>query len=282
MARVFAVLFLVLTVNGCSDLRGFKLWAPERFGLKQAAGNVYIEAGADASAVRELRAAAIRAEREIRAVYTGVGSRPVIHACITEHCYESFGGMGSTAKVYGDRILLSPRGLNWHFLAHEWSHAELNARLTWRGRWQLPAWFTEGLAVAVSAAPEHSEDHWRYLVENDVPRPTRAQLLTYRSGRQWLDATARFGDARYMERRARGEPEIRPVCAAAGHELRPWLAEVGSQGLLDVIERLNGGEDFDAVYRPAKVLRVPGNPPAANLGQLRLRRPLTRGPVAYG
>ena len=85
-----------------------------------------------------------------------VRSHPVINACITEDCYESFGGMGSRAKVYGNRNLLSPRGFNRHFLAHEWSHDELRTRLAVLAWWHLPQWLDEGLAVAISAAPEHS------------------------------------------------------------------------------------------------------------------------------
>ena len=54
-----------------------------------------------------------------------------------------------------------------------------------------------------------------------------------------------------IERRKKGESEVRPVYTTAGHEVRPWLAEAGSNGLLALIERLKGGEDFDVVYRAA-------------------------------
>lgn len=253
--KIGALLFLAVFLPGCSNLRGFKLLAPESFGLTSVAENVYIESGADEKAMTELRAAMSKAEGAIHAAYGGMESRPVVHACITERCYESFGGIGSRAKVYGDRILLSPRGFNWHFLAHEWSHAELRSRLTFRGWWHLPSWFDEGLAVSISDAPEHSEDHWQFLVANNIQRPTRAELLSYKSGRQWLDAVHRYGETPNAERKAKGEAEVRPVYAAAGHEVRPWLAKVGSSGLLALIEHLNSGESFDAVYRAAKPLQ---------------------------
>ncbi len=159
--------------------------------------------------------------------------------------------MGSRAKVYADRIILSPRGLNWHFLAHEWSHDEIRTRLSFGAWWRLPQWFDEGLAVAVSEAPEHSEAHWRFLAASNVARPTREELLTYKSLRQWLDAVSRYGEMQNAERRTRGETEIRPVYAAAGHEVRPWLNEAGSQGVLGLIKRLNEGEEFEAVYPQA-------------------------------
>ena len=155
------------------------------------------------------------------------------------------------AKVYGDRILLSPRGLSWHFLAHEWSHDEIRSRLTFSAWWHLPQWFDEGVAVAVSEAPEHSESHWQFLVASNIPRPTPQELHTFKSLRQWLDAVHRYGEDKNIERKAKGETEIRPVYSAAGHELRPWLAKAGSSGLLGFIERLNSGEEFESAYQTA-------------------------------
>lgn len=240
-------------IGGCSNLRGAKLLTPEHFGLTPIDKNIYIEAGADEKAKAELRDAMKKAESAIRAAYGGLESNPIVHACITEDCYKSFGGMGSKAKVYGDRILLSPRGFNWHFLAHEWSHDELRTRLTFGAWWRLPQWFDEGLAVAISEAPEHSEVHWQFLVASDVPRPTRAELFSYRTLRQWLDAVHRYGETQNDERKAKGESEVRPVYAAAGHEVRPWLAKAGGQGLLGLIKRLNEGEELETVYSAANI-----------------------------
>lgn len=244
-----AVLALLAGVlGGCSNLRGARLLMPESSGLTPIARDVYIESGADEQEKTALLDAVSRAQNRIHAVYGSIQSHPVINACITEDCYKSYGGMGSRAKVYGNHILLSPRGFNWHFLAHEWSHDELRTRLAFLAWWHVPQWFDEGLAVAISAAPEHSESHWQYLVAAGVPRPTRAELLTYRSLRQWLAAVHRYGETQNAQRRARGEPEVRPVYTAAGHEVRPWLAAAGGRGLRELIRRLNNGEAFEAAY----------------------------------
>ena len=153
-------------------------------------------------------------------------------------------------KVFGQRILLSPRGLNWHFLAHEWSHAEMSTRLTLFAWKRMPQWFDEGLAVTLSEAPEHSENHWQFLIHAHIPRPTRDELLGYQSLRQWQAGVHRYGDDKNFERMAQGQPTLSPVYAAAGHEVRPWLAQVGSHGLLHVIELMNEGADFEAAYTP--------------------------------
>ena len=233
---------------GCSNLRGAKLLLPESFGFRQISKNLYLENAADPEAEARLLEAMDQAEDRIRICFGDVKSNPVVHVCVSDDCYRSFGGMGSKAKVYGDHILLSPRGFTWHYLAHEWSHDEIRTRLSFWAWWRLPRWFDEGLAVVISEAPEHSEAHWQSLVVSGVERPSRSELLGYRSLRQWLDAVRRYGETQNSRRRAEGAPEVRPVYAAAGHEVRPWFAEVGTPGLLDMIRRLNQGEGFEKIY----------------------------------
>ena len=244
-----AIALLSLFTGGCSIVQGSKLLAPQSFGLVPVTSNIYVEAGTDQATRSKLIDAMNKAENAIRTAYGSVVSHPIVHACVSEACYDRFGGYGSIAKVYGNYILLSPRGLNWHFLAHEWSHDEIRSRLNLSAWWQMPQWFDEGLAVAISEAPEHSESHWQFLVASNVPRPTREELHSFKSLRQWDDALARYGEKKNAERKARGEPEIRPVYAAAGHEVRPWLAKNGSSGLLNFIKQLNDGMDFETAYR---------------------------------
>src|SRR3990167_4040652 len=242
---ILPMLILSILVGGCSDLAGAKLLFPEKFGLVEIDNNLYIEDGVDEDKKGSLRAALRDAESAIKATYGSVNSRPVVSACVSEECYRSFGGMGSRAKIYGNYILLSPRGFDWHFLAHEWSHDELRHRLDLIAWYRLPQWFDEGIAVAVSEAPEHSDEHWEYLEKSNIPRPDREQLLTYRTLREWLNAVEQYGEMQNPERKARGEPEIRPVYTAAGHELREWLRHERTAGLLSLIEELNKGENFE-------------------------------------
>lgn len=246
--RGLAALACVLALVACSLVRGSKLAAPEQFGLEQVTPQLYVEKAADAGTRERLRQETERGRAAVQAAYGELRAQPVVHACVTEACYAGFGGSGSIAKVYGDRILLSPRGLNWHFIAHEWSHAELHAQLGFRAWLRVPQWFDEGLAVAISEAPEHSEAHWQFLAANGVPRPTPAQLREFRSLREWLEALRRYGEMGNAQRKARGEPEIRPVYAAAGHELRPWLRERGPEGLRSFIARVRAGAGFDEAY----------------------------------
>ena len=263
--KIITVLLSTGLIGGCSILQGGKLLAPQSFGLTAVAPNIYVEAGADETTRIKLSQAMERAENAIRVAYGSVQSNPIVSACISEGCYEGFGGgRGSIAKVYGNRILLSPRGLDWHFLAHEWSHDEIRTRLTLSAWLHMPQWFDEGVAVAISEAPEHSETHWQLLVASNIPRPTTEELHSLKSLRQWLEAVHRYGEDKNIERKVKGETEIRPVYSAAGHEIRPWLAKAGSAGLLAFIARMNDGEDFEFAYQPANTA-VEGDAPQATL-----------------
>jgi hypothetical protein len=125
------------------------------------------------------------------------------------------------------------------------------ARLTFPAWKRMPQWFDEGVAVAISEAPEHSEQHWLFLVSSGIARPAPEELRTLKSLDQWLGAVRRYSDNKNAERRARGEAEIHSIYAAAGHELRPWLAAAGNLGLLEFIARLNNGESFESAYQTA-------------------------------
>lgn len=257
--HTLALLLAVSLLSGCgtvySVVQSGKLLAPESFGFELAAPELYIETGADEETKDRLLKAMVQAKNAIHTAYGDVQARPVVHACMTEKCYATFGGQGSVAKVYGKRILLSPRGLTWHFIAHEWSHAEMSHRLNFFAWKRMPQWFDEGVAVAISEAPEHSESHWQYLVSANIPRPTPEELQSFQSLNQWIQAVHSYGESKNEERKAQGIQPIRPVYAAAGHEVRPWLADTGSTGLQAFIWHLNDGEDFTSAYRRARTSR---------------------------
>lgn len=254
----FCLLLLsALILGGCGTLQGFKLVAPQTFGFERIEKNLYIEKDADAASRAELIATRDRTRQRIASAFGSVVSSPVVYACRSEECYTAFGGRGSRAKAYGQRLLLSPRGNNWHFLAHEWTHAETFARLPFFTWWKLPRWFGEGLAVTVSQAPEHSEQHWQKLKAQLVAHPSRNKLLSLKTRRQWLDAVKHYGIDQNKCRKQMGLEEVHPVYAAAGHEVRPWLKQVGTKGLLDLFARLKRGEKFEDIYslHPAHNLR---------------------------
>jgi hypothetical protein len=250
----FALILLsVSLVCGCSVLQKAKVLLPERFGLVPVTPNLYVEAIADKETRAKPRKDLERAESAIRAAYGSMVSHPIVYACVSEGCYNALGGRGAAGMAFGERILLSQRGLNWHIVAHEFSHAELFSRLPLRAWWHQPQWFDEGLAAAISEAPQHSESQWQFLVTASITRPTPDELHRIKSLRQWFGAVRQYGDDMDMERHAKGEHELHVLYSAAGHEVRPWLENAGNAGLLALIEKLNSGEEFETAYETVKI-----------------------------
>lgn len=70
------------------------------------------------------------------------------------------------------------------------------------------------------------------------------RLLTHSSLEQWLAAVYPFGEGN-GNRTTKGAAPIRPVYAAARHEMHPCLAHIGRRGLQAFMARLNAGENFE-------------------------------------
>lgn len=210
---------------------------------------LWVESGMGTDQIADLIAAEKWAKVAVERVYGSVVSKPVIYAFTSEVTYRRFGGGVTMAHFDGDQIMLSPRGLKGYFIAHEWSHAEMQQRLTPEGYLRLPDWFDEGIAVLIGDAPETSEQHWQWLVEQGIPRPSRSELLSLNTLSQWEDAIHRYGEDQNMQRLAAGQPQQRPVYTAAGRELRRWFAKAGTKGLLHIIVVLNTDKDFLRAYQ---------------------------------
>ncbi|UEM24879.1 hypothetical protein JL100_034645 (plasmid) [Skermanella mucosa] len=234
-------------LGGCSAVGYAKALNPELFGMERIAEGIYVDSSMSDEVRRALVTNVAEARSRIAEVYGAAVSTPDIVACSTQSCFESFGGGRQRALAFGDRMLLSPRGSTVHMVSHEWSHTELSARLGWLTRWvlgDLPSWFDEGLAVAVSGEPMHSEEVWRTVERRALPRPELTELM---SNGDWSRAVVRYGD---VQAAIEGNPDHPMVVyPMVGHEVRGWLARNGRAGLLALIERLRNGDRFDAAYR---------------------------------
>ncbi len=163
--------------------------------MEQIAANIYVDSAMPDEARRGLVNNVAEAKSRIAEVYGVAISTPEIVACSTQTCFESFGGGRQRALTFGNQMLLSPRGLTVHIVSHEWSHTEMNARLGWLTRWvlgDLPSWFDEGLAVAVSGEPMHSEEVWQTVEQRGLPRPELTELISNGDWVVLLSGTATF------------------------------------------------------------------------------------------
>ncbi|MEU8211495.1 hypothetical protein AB0B85_20140 [Micromonospora sp. NPDC049044] len=200
---------------------------PRCYGLAPVRDGLYAERGSSDADQQRLIAAYGDANQRVDAFYPGRKSAPTVLACFTPGCYERIGGGGERGVAVLNRaVMLSPRGIDPVITAHEFSHVELHVRLGSR-RDQIPQWFDEGLAVLVS-------DDGRYLLPADAPdrcRIASSEALP-RTLPEWL--------------RAAGSDE--QVYARAACRVYRWVdARGGHQAVLDLVDRLNRGEQFSAL-----------------------------------
>ena len=127
-------------------------------------------------------------------------------------------------------ICISEEYLEIDILAHEITHAELHARLSTKAQKAIPTWFDEGIALQNDYRERYSEAQWAEQTDNGE----NAVAL------EDMDTPAEFYAGEAEDRRFR--------YLNAKHELNVWMAAYGQQGLLELLEKLNDGADFNTVY----------------------------------
>ena len=127
-------------------------------------------------------------------------------------------------------ICISDEYLELDILAHEITHAELHSRLSTEAQKAIPTWFDEGLALQNDYREKYSEAQW--IEQTDNGKNTVAL--------EDMDTPAEFYAGEAEDRHFR--------YLSAKHELDVWMTAHGQHGLLELLDRLNGGADFNTVY----------------------------------
>ena len=127
-------------------------------------------------------------------------------------------------------ICVSDEYLGLDILAHEITHAELHAHLSVEAQKKIPTWFDEGLALQNDYRESYSEAQWALQTNNGE----NAVAL------EDMDTPSEFYAGKTEERRFR--------YLNAKHELNVWMTSHGQQVLLELLEKLNDGADFNTAY----------------------------------
>ena len=127
-------------------------------------------------------------------------------------------------------ICISDEYLELDILAHEITHAELRTRLSAEAQKRIPTWFDEGIALQNDYREKYSEAQWITQTDNGK----NAVAL------EDMDTPAEFYAGEAEDRRFR--------YLNAKHELDVWITAQGQHGLLELLDRLNGGADFTTAY----------------------------------
>ena len=128
-------------------------------------------------------------------------------------------------------ISVSDEYFNIDILAHELTHAELHARLSRSALLKIPKWFDEGIALQNDNREQYSFEEW--IKQTDSGSHTVAL--------EDMDETSEFYAGTIEERRFR--------YLNAKHEVSVWMETHKRQGLLELIGKLNNGEEFSIAYK---------------------------------
>ena len=232
-----AVILLLLTAAGCFlqfTGSGYRISVPFRPGFREIAPNVYINKG-NAGDPDEILNLIEAAKARDTAFYGSLQclDKTLIIICDDAKISAKIGEKDTTTLPFPAKrnyICMSNEYCVLDILAHELTHAELHYRLTPKALHRVPIWFNEGIATQNDYREQYSSEQWEQQTENGrLAVPTKD-----------MDTGAEFYAGTAEERR------FRYLCAK--HEVAAWLEVHSVQGLLDLIDGLNAGGDFDALY----------------------------------
>ena len=158
----------------------------------------------------------------------------VIIICDDEKLLAKLGGDHDTQTVLfpvkRSYVSVSTEYLNVDVLAHELTHAELHERLSGKALRRIPTWFDEGIALQNDYREQYSPEAWAEQTDNGKHTVAHEDMDT---GAEFYSGTKEDRRFRYLN---------------AKHDVSEWLENHGLQDFMDLIDRLNGGEDFRAAY----------------------------------
>ena len=219
---LFAALLLGAALPG-----PHRVLSPESFGLTEIAPRVFTDAPARDT---ELRRLANQARATVRSFFGDEPPKPTLILCATRTCANTFGIRGNGLSIADMAVMVSPRGLTLGTLTHEMTHNRLHRRMGLANilSQPYPTWFDEGLATHVATHP-----NWRgTLTQSD-----RSRVRKVRRFWQWDEAFRQIGVGR--------------AYTAAAAEVAAIETRIGRAGLLDLIARVEAGEDFDTLLARA-------------------------------
>ena len=217
---------------------GYRMSVPHRSSFEKVDDNVYVnrldpDEADEKEMMIELIDSAKDRVKEFFGDLEGEDSTVII-LCDDAKMLKKLGGDHDTKTTFfpskKNYISISPDYCNTDVLAHELTHAELHSRLNASALKKLPSWFDEGLAMQNDYRKQYNEDVWAELTDNGKNTVALEDM----------DEPEEFYAGTEDDR------QLRYACAK--HEVGNWLERHGQQGLLDLIDKLNSGEDFDTAY----------------------------------
>ena len=211
---------------------GYRMSVPYRSSFEKAADNIYVNKNYSGNIKEAIQLTEEALERD-RAFFGELQctDTTIIIFCDDDKLLAKLGGdhdtIPSSKKSY---ISVSDEYLNIDIIAHEFTHAELHTRLNMKALKSIPTWFDEGLATQNDYREQYGLKAWIEQTDNGK---NALPLEDMDTGSEFYAGTVEERRFRYLN---------------AKHEVGEWMNIHQQKGLLELFDKLNNGEEFDAAY----------------------------------
>ncbi len=212
---------------------GYRMSVPYRSSFEKAADNIYVNKNYSGNIKEAIQLTEEALERD-RAFFGKLQctDTTIIIFCDDDKLLSKLGGDHDTKTSYTKKnyISVSDKYLNIDIIAHEFTHAELHTRLNMKALKSIPTWFDEGLATQNDYREQYGLDAW--IEQTDNGKNT-VPLEDMDTGSEFYADPVEDRRFRYLN---------------AKHEVSEWMEIHGQKGLLELLDKLNSGEEFDTAY----------------------------------
>jgi hypothetical protein len=212
---------------------GYRMSVPYRSSFEKVADNIYVNKNYSGNIKEAIQLTEEALERD-RAFFGELQctDTTIIIFCDDDKLLSKLDGDHDTKTSYTKKnyISVSDEYLNIDIIAHELTHAELRTRLNVKALKSIPTWFDEGLATQNDYREQYGLKAW--IEQTDNGKNT-VPLEDMDTGSEFYADPLEDRRFRYLN---------------AKHEVSVWMDTHQQKGLLDLLDKLNKGEDFDSVY----------------------------------
>jgi len=212
---------------------GYRMSVPYRSSFEKVADNIYVNKNYSGNIKEAIQLTEEALERD-RAFFGELQctDTTIIIFCDDDKLLSKLDGDHDTKTSYTKKnyISVSDEYLNIDIIAHELTHAELRTRLNVKALKSIPTWFDEGLATQNDYREQYGLKAW--IEQTDNGKNT-VPLEDMDTGSEFYADPLEDRRFRYLN---------------AKHEVSVWMDTHQQKGLLELLDKLNKGEDFDSVY----------------------------------
>ena len=212
---------------------GYRMTVPYRSSFEKAADNIYVNKNYSGN-IKEIIQLTEEALERDRAFFGELQctDTTIIIFCDDDKLLSKLGGDHDTKTSYTKKnyISVSDEYLNIDIIAHELTHAELHTRLNMNALKRIPTWFDEGLATQNDYREQYGLEAWIEQTDNGK---NALPLEDMDTGSEFYADPVEDRRFRYLN---------------AKHEVSVWMDTHQQKGLLELLDKLNNGEEFDTAY----------------------------------